>query len=250
MIDLTDVHKIYTRGTHTFTALESIHLHIASGDIVGVVGPSGAGKSTLLRTINMLTPPTRGEVTVHREHLTALGATRLRQIRQSIGMVFQHFNLLATATVYDNIALPLRLMNRPSAAIERRLHDLLHWLDLQHHAHKYPAQLSGGQKQRVGIGRAICGDVRVLLCDEATSALDPKSVDTILQLLRNIHQQMNMTLVVVTHDMRVVQRLCRRVIVMDAGKIVEHGSVTDVFAAPQHPVSQRLLCALDQDRAA
>ena len=251
MIALTNIHKVYTRGTDTFAALHDIYLHVAQGSIVGIVGHSGAGKSTLLRTINMLDVPTCGQVQVGGQDLTRLGATQLREARRRIGMVFQHFNLLASATVYDNIALPLRLMHQSPAPIARRLRDLLRWLDLAPHAHKYPAQLSGGQKQRVGIARAICGDVRVLLCDEATSALDPACADNILELLRAIARELALTVVMVTHDMHVVQSLCDAVVVMDQGTIVERGAVADVLGAPKHAASQRLLASrLSPSRAA
>ena len=241
MIALTNIHKIYKRGTQTFAALHDVHLQLASGTIAGMIGHSGAGKSTLLRTINMLNTPTRGRVQVDGQDLTRLDPAGLREARKRIGMVFQHFNLLASSTVYDNIALPLRLMGKTPAQVARRLRDLLGWLDLETHAHKYPAQLSGGQKQRVGIARAICGDVRVLLCDEATSALDPASADNILALLRSVAHEIALTVVMVTHDMHVVRSLCDEVIVMDQGTIVERGATADLLRAPRHAASQRLL---------
>ena len=243
MIALTDIHKVYKRGAQTFAALRDVHLQVASGAILGLVGHSGAGKATLLRTINMLNVPTGGQVQVGGQDLTRLDPAGLREARKHIGMVFQHFNLLASATVYDNIALPLRLMDQTPAQVARRLHDLLGWLDLEAHAHKYPAQLSGGQKQRVGIARAICGDVRVLLCDEATSALDPASADNILELLRSITRELALTVVMVTHDMHVVRSLCDEVVVMDQGTIVERGATADLLRAPRHAAAQRLLAS-------
>ena len=243
MITLTDIRKVYTRGVKAFVALHDIHLNIASGTTLGIVGASGAGKSTLLRTINMLNIPTSGQVQVDGHDLTRLDASALRDARRGMGMVFQHFNLLASATVYDNIALPLRLMQQEPEQVAARLRDLLTWLELTAHAHKYPSQLSGGQKQRVGIARAICGDVRVLLCDEATSALDPASADSILTLLRTIRQELGLTIVLVTHDMHVVQKLCDEVVVMDQGTIVERGAAASVLRAAQHAATQRLLAS-------
>ncbi|GGF60573.1 methionine import ATP-binding protein MetN [Paenibacillus albidus] len=238
MIELRGLTKRYGKGNKTATALSDLNLSIQKGEIFGVIGHSGAGKSTLIRCINLLERPTEGEVWVDGVELTKLGKGRLQEKRRKIGMIFQHFNLLSSATVYDNIAFPLRLAGTPDSAVEEKVKDLLALVGLEGHRNKYPAQLSGGQKQRVGVARALANDPDVLLCDEATSALDPQTTDSILRLLLDINRQFNLTIVLITHEMHVIQRICDRVAVIHGGGIVEQGAVTEVFLKPKHEITQ------------
>jgi D-methionine transport system ATP-binding protein len=218
-----------------------LSLEVQPGEIFGIIGRSGAGKSTLLRCINLLERPDEGSVTVGGVELTRLTPRELQLQRRRIGMVFQHFNLLTTATARENIAFPLRLAKLPRAEIRRRVDELLDMVGMAPHADKYPAQLSGGQKQRVGIARALANRPDVLLCDEATSALDPETTRSILALLQDINRQLGVTIVVVTHEMHVIRAVCDRVAVMHQGRIVESGRVLDLFLHPQHPVTKDLL---------
>jgi D-methionine transport system ATP-binding protein len=241
MISLVGVSKRYESRGQTLTAVNHVSLDIASGEIFGIIGHSGAGKSTLLRCINLLETPTEGEVWVDGVNLTALPPAKLQQQRRKIGMVFQHFHLLHSATVADNIAFPLKLARVPKAQIKERVNELLDLVGLQGHGSKYPAQLSGGQKQRVGIARALASHPSVLLCDEATSALDPETTRAILDLLVDINRKLGVTIVMVTHEMSVVQRVCDRVAVMQGGVVVEQGSVADVFLSPKHEVTKSMI---------
>ncbi len=238
MIELKQLTKNYGKGTHMTTALSGLNLSVEKGEIFGVIGHSGAGKSTLIRCINLLERPTSGEVWVDGVDLTSLSTKSLQAERRKIGMIFQHFNLLSSATVYDNIAFPLRLIHTSKSDIEQKVNELLALVGLEEHSDKYPAQLSGGQKQRVGIARALASEPEVLLCDEATSALDPQTTDSILKLLLDINKRFELTIVLITHEMHVIQRICDRVAVIHAGGIVEHGAVTDVFLKPKHPVTR------------
>lgn len=244
MIQLCNVTKIYQVGDHSLTALRNIDLTVHKGEIFGIIGHSGAGKSTLIRTINQLEQPTSGQVFVDGVEMTALNSRRLQQERSSIGMIFQHFNLLSSATVADNIAFPLRLAKQPREAVERRVRELLQLVGLEEHGEKYPAQLSGGQKQRVGIARALATNPKVLLCDEATSALDPQTTNSILALLLDINRKLHITIVLITHEMHVIRSICDRVAVIDGGSIVELGPVTDVFLKPQHPTTREFVAQL------
>ncbi|MGG0825215.1 methionine ABC transporter ATP-binding protein [Paenibacillus turicensis] len=238
MIELKSVTKVYgTKGKKT-TALSNLNLKVNKGEIFGVIGHSGAGKSTLIRCINLLERPTKGEVWVGNIQLTKLKKWQLQQQRQKIGMIFQHFNLLSSATVFNNIAFPLTLIGTPKAKIEQKVNELLQLVGLEEHRNKYPAQLSGGQKQRVGIARALASDPDVLLCDEATSALDPQTTDSILKLLMDINKKFNLTILLITHEMHVIQSICDRVAVIHDGNIVEEGPVTQVFLKPQHHVTK------------
>ena len=242
MIEFQNVHKTYPVGGRDIPALHPTSLRIDPGQVFGLIGHSGAGKSTLLRLINRLEPASGGRILVDGEDVTALDAAGLRRLRQRIGMIFQHFNLLASKTVADNVALPLKLageLSRP--AIRQRVSELLARVGLSEHARKYPAQLSGGQKQRVGIARALATQPKILLCDEATSALDPQTTAQVLQLLAEINRELNLTIVLITHEMDVIRRVCDRVAVMDGGHIVEQGSVTEVFLHPQHPTTRRFV---------
>lgn len=241
MIQLQNLHKDYRVNKTMVPALRGIDLSIEKGEIFGVIGHSGAGKSTLIRCINLLERPTSGKVIVDGVDLTALGERKLQEQRRQIGMIFQHFNLLSSATVADNIAFPLKLANRPKAEIDKKVTELLALVGLQEHRNKFPAQLSGGQKQRVGIARALANDPKVLLCDEATSALDPQTTNSILALLRDINRKLGLTIVLITHEMHVIRTICDRVGVIDGGKIVESGKVVDVFLKPQHPTTREFV---------
>jgi len=242
VIQFKHVHKAYKVGGREITALEPCDLQIPEGQIFGLIGHSGAGKSTLLRLINRLEEPTSGNIIVKDQDITALDAADLRRFRQGVGMIFQHFNLLSSKTVADNVAMPLKLANELSKTqIKERVHQLLERVGLTDHAQKYPAQLSGGQKQRVGIARALSTSPSILLCDEATSALDPQTTGQVLQLLNEINRELNLTIVLITHEMDVIRRICDQVAVMDAGRIVEQGTVSEVFLHPQHPTTRRFV---------
>ncbi|WP_277373308.1 methionine ABC transporter ATP-binding protein [Pseudomonas sp. AA-38] len=242
MIQFQSVHKAYRVAGSEIPALQPTTLQIGSGQVFGIIGHSGAGKSTLLRLINRLEEPSGGRIEIDDVDVTALDASGLRRFRQQVGMIFQHFNLLSSKTVADNIAMPLRLAGELSRAeIDARVAELLARVGLQDHANKYPAQLSGGQKQRVGIARALSTRPKILLCDEATSALDPQTTTTVLQLLAEINRELGLTIVLITHEMDVIRRVCDRVAVMDAGVIVEEGPVAEVFLHPQHVTTRRFV---------
>jgi D-methionine transport system ATP-binding protein len=242
VIEFQDVHKTYRVAGRDIPALHPTRLTIPSGQVFGLIGHSGAGKSTLLRLINRLEQPSGGAIFIDGEDVTAYRPDRLRQLRQQVGMIFQHFNLLASKTVADNVALPLRLAGQLSAAdIDKRVASLLARVGLSEHARKYPAQLSGGQKQRVGIARALSTEPKILLCDEATSALDPQTTASVLRLLAEINRELNLTIVLITHEMDVIRRVCDQVAVMDAGRIVEQGPVAQVFLHPTHPTTKRFV---------
>ncbi|TBU92512.1 methionine ABC transporter ATP-binding protein [Phytopseudomonas dryadis] len=246
MIDFHQVHKAYRVSGHDIPALHPCDLHIARGEVFGIIGHSGAGKSTLLRLINRLEEPSGGTIRIDEVDVTALAADGLRQFRQQAGMIFQHFNLLSSKTVAANVGMPLKLAGVPSQRIEQRVAELLERVGLADHANKYPAQLSGGQKQRVGIARALATRPKILLCDEATSALDPQTTASVLQLLAEINRELGLTIVLITHEMDVIRRVCDRVAVMDAGVIVEQGPVADVFLHPQHPTTRRFVMEAEQ----
>ncbi|HGQ7413149.1 TPA: methionine ABC transporter ATP-binding protein [Pseudomonas aeruginosa] len=242
MIEFHDVHKTYRVAGREIPALQPTRLNIQAGQIFGLIGHSGAGKSTLLRLINRLEEPSGGRILVEGEDVTALDAEGLRRFRQRVGMIFQRFNLLSSKTVADNIAMPLRLAGGFSRAeVDARVSELLARVGLSDHARKYPAQLSGGQKQRVGIARALACRPSILLCDEATSALDPQTTASVLQLLAEINRELKLTIVLITHEMDVIRRVCDQVAVMDGGAIVEQGDVADVFLHPQHPTTRRFV---------
>ncbi|WP_133130294.1 methionine ABC transporter ATP-binding protein [Legionella yabuuchiae] len=225
MIKLAGLKKSF--GKHV--ALNDINLTIPAGEIFGIIGKSGAGKSTLLRCLNLLEPPDEGRVMVDGEDLTQLSPSQLRQARYKMGMIFQHFNLLNSRTVYDNIALPMRIQGQDEQAINTKINELLPLVGLEDKAQAYPQQLSGGQKQRVAIARALSASPQLLLCDEATSALDPETTDAILSLLKKINQLYGITIVLITHEMDVVKRICNRLSVMEKGKIIETIELANVF---------------------
>ena len=248
MIEFHAVHKAYAVNGQNIVALQPTDLRVQPGEIFGLIGHSGAGKSTLLRLINRLEEPSGGRIVVDGIDVTGLDAQGLRRFRQRAGMIFQHFNLLSSKTVADNVAMPLKLAGEFSKGyIKQRVSELLARVGLTDHATKYPAQLSGGQKQRVGIARALATDPKILLCDEATSALDPQTTGQVLQLLAEINRELGITIVLITHEMDVIRRVCDRVGVMDAGVIVEEGVVSEVFLHPQHPTTQRFVQESEQD---
>ena len=241
MIRLEGVTKRYRSAAGERVALDAVDLTVARGQVFGVVGRSGAGKSTLIRTVNRLETPDAGKVFVGDQEITSLRPTALRAARRRIGMIFQHFNLLNAKTIEENIAFPLRLEGRPEAEVRARTAELLARLGLAEHARKHPAQLSGGQKQRVGIARALACGPEVLLCDEATSALDPETTDEILSLLDELNRELGLTIVLITHQMEVVRRVCDRVAVLKDGRVAEEGATADVFLHPRSPVTQAML---------
>ena len=242
MIELRAIHKSYRVKGAAIPALTGIDLTVEAGEVFGIIGHSGAGKSTLIRIINLLERPSSGRVIVEGVDLLALGDEALRRFRQGVGMIFQHFNLLGSKTVGENIAYPMKIVGTADKAeIDRRVDELLQLVGLERHKHKYPKQLSGGEKQRVGIARALANRPHVLLCDEATSALDPQTTRSILALLREINERLRLTIVLITHEMDVIRTVCDRVAVIDSGKIVESGPVTQVFLHPRHPTTQRFV---------
>jgi len=241
MIELKNISKIYSDGAHEVEALKDISLNIKEGEIFGIIGQSGAGKSTLIRCINMLERPTSGSVKVDGKELTTLNEKALREERKHIGMIFQHFNLLSSRTVFDNIAFPLELQGLNKAEIKERVEPILSIVGLTDRKDNYPSQLSGGQKQRVGIARALASQPKVLLCDEATSALDPQTTQSILELLKDINKQLKLTIVLITHEMQVIKEICDHVAVIEGGVILEQGSVVDVFTNPQEKTTREFV---------
>lgn len=229
MIIFQDLVKNYVQKNETFRAVDQVSFHIEKGEIFGIVGLSGAGKSTLLRCINGLESPTQGEVIVSGQSVSQLKGKALLAFRQEIGMIFQHFNLLSSRTVFGNIAFPLENLGWSKEAIQARVNELLDWIDLKDKKEMYPTQLSGGQKQRVAIARALAGNPKLLLCDEATSALDPVTTRNILKLLKKINQEFGITIVLITHETEVVNQICDRVAVMSGGQLTHLGSPTEVF---------------------
>lgn len=241
MIKISRLKKVYTAGTDEVTALEDVNLEVAKGDIYGIIGLSGAGKSTLIRCLNLLEQPTSGSIRIDGQEITSLKGAGLRQLRSSLGMIFQHFNLLMQRTVAENIAFPLEVAGVPKKAIKTRVHELLELVGLSDKTNAYPAQLSGGQKQRVAIARALANNPKVLLCDEATSALDPLTTNSILRLLRDINQKLGLTIVLITHEMGVIKEICDKVAIIDRNHIVEHGATIDVIAFPKTEAAKKLL---------
>ena len=244
MITLSHIEKTYAGPDGAVTALKDISLTVAKGEIFGVIGLSGAGKSTLARCINLLERPTKGSVIVDGLDMMALSDAELRKARKSIGMIFQHFNLLSSATVYDNVAFPLRLSGMAEDAIRAKVEPLLSLVGLDDKAQQYPSQLSGGQKQRVGIARALASEPKVLLCDEATSALDPQTTKAILELIRDINQKLGLTVVIITHEMQVIKDICDKVAVIEDGVIAEQGPVAEVFLNPRQKITKDFIGVL------
>lgn len=247
MIQLKDISKEFKVGKTTVAAVKDVNLTIQDGDIFGIIGFSGAGKSTLVRCMNLLERPTSGQVIVNDVDLTRLKRKQLLAARKKIGMIFQQFNLLSQRTVEANVRYPLEIEGVPKAQADARVAELLQLVDLQDKAKSYPAQLSGGQKQRVAIARALAPRPEIILCDEATSALDPITTSSILNLLKSLNQKLGVTIVVITHEMRVVEQICNHVAVMGEGRIKEQGTVHDVFLRPQSETARKLINPAGQD---
>ena len=244
IVSLTNVSKTYPSrvpGDAEVVAVDDVSLEIEKGDVFGIIGYSGAGKSTLVRLINALEPATDGTITVDGVDVTALKESELRRVRGGIGMIFQQFNLFSSRTVRANIAYPLKLAGWAKPDIEARVTELLSFVGLSDKAKAYPEQLSGGQKQRVGIARALATKPAILLADEATSALDPQTTHEVLDLLARVNREQGVTIVIITHEMDVIQTIATKVAVMENGRVIEQGDVFDVFSAPQNPASQRFV---------
>lgn len=239
MIDLQDITVTFTgdRGQEV-RAVQQVDLKVEEGDVYGIVGYSGAGKSTLVRTINLLQRPTSGQVIVNGKNLTQMNEGDLREARKKIGMIFQHFNLMSSRNIFDNVAFPLKRSNLSKGEIREKVMSLLELVGLADRWDAYPSQLSGGQKQRVAIARSLANDPKILLCDEATSALDPKTTLSILELLRDLNQKLNLTIVIITHEMQVVKEICNKVAVMENGYVVEKGASLDIFTNPQNQLTK------------
>lgn len=241
MIKLNNITKIFTLPDKKLTALDNVSLHVPKGQICGVIGASGAGKSTLIRCVNLLERPTHGAVLIDDVELTQLSDAELVKTRRQIGMIFQHFNLLTSRTVFENVALPLELENKSKAEIQEKTTALLALVGLSDKHNVYPANLSGGQKQRVAIARALASDPKVLLCDEATSALDPATTQSILKLLKEINRTLGITILLITHEMEVVKRICDQVAVIDKGRLIEQGTVSEIFSNPKTELAQEFI---------
>lgn len=238
MISITNLCKVYNQNKKDIKALDGVSLHVTAGEIYGVVGPSGAGKSTLIRCVNLLERPTSGSVKVNGQEMTTLSNLELRQARQQIGMIFQHFNLLSSRTVAGNVAFPLEIIGYSKTKQKARIDELLALVGLSDKADVYPAQLSGGQKQRVGIARALATEPQILLSDEATSALDPQTTISILNLLKDLNHRLGVTILLITHEMDVVKQICNHVAILQQGKIVEEGAISELAVNPDSLLSQ------------
>ncbi|HEX2114177.1 MAG TPA: methionine ABC transporter ATP-binding protein [Alphaproteobacteria bacterium] len=241
MLDIVHLSKTYATPAGPVTALDDVTFSVARGEVHGIIGRSGAGKSTLIRCINLLERPSSGQVLVDGRDVTSLSASELNQARRSIGMVFQHFNLLSSRTAFDNVALPLEIAGIDADVRRKRVREALDLVGLGDMADRYPAQLSGGQKQRVGIARALAGQPKVLLCDEATSALDPETTVQILDLIRRINRELALTVVLITHEMGVIKQIADRVVVLERGRVEEVGEVFDVFTQPRSETTRRFV---------
>ncbi len=241
MIQLEHVTKTFQTKDGDVHAVKDVSLHIKEGQIFGIIGYSGAGKSTLVRCMNLLEKPEVGNVIFDGKDLLTLKPSELRSARQKISMIFQHFNLMRSRTIYENIALPLRNQKVPKDVIDKKVMELLQLVDLVERKDSYPSQLSGGQKQRVAIARALATDPKVLLCDEATSALDPQTTQSILQLIKKINKELKLTVVIITHEMHVVKEVCDQVAVMENGEVVEQGDIVSLFSNPQQPMTKSFI---------
>lgn len=241
IIELKNITKTFVQDGKTFNAVENASVSIEKGDIFGIIGFSGAGKSTLVRAINLLGLPTSGTVTVKGKDFLALSQKELREERKKIGMIFQHFNLMKSRNVFDNVAFPLKRSGLTKKQIAEKVHSLLELVEINDKSENFPSQLSGGQKQRVAIARALANEPDILLCDEATSALDPTTTKSILKLLKKLKDQLGLTIVIITHQMEVIKEICDKVAVMEKGRIVEQGDVFSIFANPQDEVTKRFI---------
>jgi len=248
MIEFQKVVKTFKLGSREVNAVKNVSISIAQGEIFGIIGFSGAGKSTLLRLVNLLETPTNGNIQVQGVDVASLSQKEIRKLRRRIGMIFQNFNLFSSRTVAGNVAYPLKLAGVPKKEIKERVAELLQFVGLSDKADDYPEQLSGGQKQRVGIARALATSPDILICDEATSALDPDTTGEILRLLKKVNKDLGITILLITHEMHVIQEICDRVAVMENGEVIEDGSVFEVFTNPKHPTTQRFIQSVQQDR--
>lgn len=246
MIVLKNVSKVFTVKNKDVKAVDNANIHVKKGEIHGVIGYSGAGKSTLIRCVNLLEQPTSGEVVINGENITSLSPNKLRIARTKVGIIFQGFNLLKTATVYDNIAIPLKLLGVDKEEVKARTVKYLEIVGLEDKHFNFPSQLSGGQKQRVAIARALSLEPEILLSDEATSALDPETTESILDLLLKINEEFGITILLITHEMNVIQKICDYVYVLESGKIVEDGTTVDLFTNPQHQTTKKFLNSISQ----
>lgn len=246
MIRFNNVSKTFKVGKREVEAVKNVSFTVKEGDIFGIIGFSGAGKSTLIRLVNALEKPTEGSISVNGTPLHTLKARQLREVRRKIGMVFQNFNLFSSRTVEQNVAYPLKLANVPRQERNQKVKELLEFVGLADKAKNYPEQLSGGQKQRVGIARALATDPELLLCDEATSALDPNTTRDILNLLKKVNRELGITILLITHEMQVIQSICNRVAVMELGEVIEKGEVFDTFTNPQHRTTKEFIFATEQ----
>lgn len=244
MIYIKNANKVYPNGLH---AVKNVNLHIKKGDIFGIIGLSGAGKSSLIRLLNRLEEPTSGEIIIDGVNIVSLNKRELLEKRKKIGMIFQHFNLLSSRTVGENVAFALEIANWKKSDIDKRVDELLELVELSEKKNSYPSQLSGGQKQRVAIARALANNPEILLSDEATSALDPKTTKAILELIKNIQNKLGLTVVMITHQMEVIRDICNKVAVMAQGEIVETGGVHHIFSAPQANITKELISHLPND---
>lgn len=240
-VTIRNLNKFYNVHGAQVHALKNINLDVPIGKVVGIIGKSGAGKSSLIRTLNGLEKIDQGQINIHQQSLSELNHADLIQLRQKMGMIFQHFNLMSAKTVWENVALPLKIARFNKTDIQQRVNEVLELVGLSDKAHHYPSQLSGGQKQRVGIARALVSRPEILLCDEATSALDPESTSVVLGLLKKINLELGLTIVLITHEMQVIREICDQVVVIDQGEIVESGQVWSVFSNPQQVITQELL---------
>ncbi|UTX50217.1 methionine ABC transporter ATP-binding protein [Chryseobacterium sp. MA9] len=241
MIEIRNISKTFHQKKQSFKALDKVSLNIEKGDIVGIIGFSGAGKSTLIRTVNLLERPDEGQIIINGKDFTRLNSKQLAEERKKIGMIFQHFNLLSSRTVFDNVALPLELDHSSKDEINRKVNELLKIVGLEDKANDYPRSLSGGQKQRVAIARALANDPHLLLCDEATSALDPATTQSILQLLRDINQRLGITILLITHEMEVIKAVCNHVAVIDQGKLLTKGTVSEIISNKENPIIRQFI---------
>lgn len=248
IVQFRDVNKTYHTKEQTIDALRNINLDINQGEIFGIIGLSGAGKSTLLRSINRLEVPQSGSIRVGDTEMTTLKGKALRSARRKIGMIFQHFNLLSSRTVFGNIAFPLEIAGASPAQIEQRVNELAELVGLSDRLHNYPSQLSGGQKQRVGIARALANRPEILLCDEATSALDPQTTHSILKLLRDVNQRLGLTIILITHQIQVIKEICDSVAIIEDGQIIESGSVVQIFSNPQTEIAREFIRTATNDK--
>lgn len=246
MIHIHHLKKTYATAQGEVKALDGITLHIKKGEIFGVIGFSGAGKSSLIRCLNRLEEPDSGSIAIGSTIITDLDSASLRESRRKVGMIFQHFNLFDSRTVLENVAFPLEVAGYDQQAIEARAREVIDWVGLTHEAERYPSQLSGGQKQRVGIARALANHPDVLLCDEATSALDPLTTFSILELLKELNQKLNITILLITHELDVLRYICHRMAVIEQGKIVEQGPVKDLFIQPTSETGKRFVHILEK----